>query len=174
MKKVIYAALFAIALISYSCTDDSTIPSAMKFNFEDMQTLPGYGWFNEEFDKYEVKVEKIEQITNNFNPATHKIVFFTKPTCACPNLPYKRFPQVYKILYAAGVPQSNMEFYSLSSLKASHPYDSVITVATLPAFYVFKANRPVYSICDTFDFNTYYGIQYPIDFEDIIFEGFKK
>ena len=109
MKRNFLIAIAILLIGSFGCSDDSSIPSAVKYEFGDLQTLPGYGWFNEEFDNYEVKIEKLQQITDNFNPSLHKVVIFSRPSCSCPNLPYKRFPAIYKILQAAGVPNSNIE-----------------------------------------------------------------
>lgn len=164
--------IFVLAVF-VSCSDNSTIPNAMNYEFDELSTMPGYGWFNDEYNGYLVDSSKLQGILENFNPAIHKILFFSRPSCSCPGS-HRMFPAVFKILQHAGVPVENMEFYSFSSVGAKHPYDSLMTVSILPSFYVLKSGVPVYSIMDTLVSNSYYEIEYPTLYEDLIFEGLKK
>lgn len=172
MKKIILAIIFSTAAF-ISCSENSTIPNALRYEFSEISNLPGYGWFNEEFEAYVIDSSKIDLIRQTYNPSVHKFLMFTRPSCTCPGA-HKRFPAVFKVLQAADIPLASMEFYSFSSTQSKHPYDSLITVSSLPAFIIMKSGQPIYSIADTMNFNTYYQIAYPNTFEDIIYEGLKK
>lgn len=171
-----FKSLIIILAISFfnSCTNNDTILDAVPYKIDDLNKLPGYGWFYEEYDKFQVDTNLIKQIEQVYNPAVHKIIIYSMPSCACPGLKYTRFPQFYKILQFAGINTSNIELYSLSSIRSRHPYDSMIVLSTLPSFYVFKQSKVVYSIIDTLDYNIYYGKPYPIKLEELLYEGLKK
>lgn len=169
----IFYLILAITFL-YGCSNDDTILNAIPYKIQDLNKLPGYGWFYEEYDKYQVDTNLLKQIVQVYNPAIHKIIIYSMPSCACPGLKYTRFPQLYKILQQAGISNNNVEFYSLSSLRSRHPYDSVIVLSTLPSFYIIKQSKIVYSIADTLDYNIYYGKTYPLKLEELLYEGLKK
>lgn len=171
MKKLLLILVLVVAF--YGCSEDNSIPNAVPYTYSTMQDMPGYSWFDEEYTLYNVDQSKVSSILNNFNPATHRIVFFTRPSCSCPGS-HRAFPAIYKILETAQIPLEKMEFYSFSSISNKHKYDSLIVVNTLPAFYVFKNGVPVYSLMDTLYVNTYNNVQYPLLYEDLIIEGLKK
>ncbi|HOK14300.1 MAG TPA: hypothetical protein PLU67_10470 [Candidatus Kapabacteria bacterium] len=174
MKLLKVVILVVIFLFIVKCSDDNSVSDAVPYKIEDLNKLPGYGWFYQEYDKYEVDTNIVKLIRQEYNQSMHRILIYSMPSCACPGKRYERFPQFYKILQSVGISNEKVEFYSLSSLRSRHPYDSVIVVTTLPAFYVLKQGKPVYSITDTLDFNIYYGKPYPIKLEELLLEGFKK
>ena len=174
MKILKIMMILVIYLFFVRCSDDNTVSDAIPYKIEDLNKLPGYGWFYGEYDKYNVDTNTVKLIQQRYNPSIHKILIYSMPSCACPGRKYERFPQFYKILQSVGISNDQVEFYSLNSLRSRHPYDSVIIVTTLPAFYVIKQGKPVYSLADTMDYNIYYGKPYPIKLEELLLEGFKK
>ncbi len=174
MKTLKFIIIVVTFLFLVKCSDDNSVSDAIPYKIEDLNKLPGYGWFYQEYDKYDVDTNLVKLIQHQYNSSIHKILIYSMPSCACPGRKYERFPQFYKILQNVGISHDKIEFYSLNSLRSRHSYDSVIVVTTLPAFYVLKQGKPVYSIADTLDFNIYYGKQYPIKLEELLLEGLKK
>ncbi len=172
MKKLlILTAALLFGLVA--CSDTATAPDAIGYKIDELSNLPGYGWFQEEYNLYDVDTNKINTIRQVFNPQEFKIIYFTRPSCSCPGS-HKSFPAINKILNEAGVPIENMEFYSLNSLKSRHPYDSLFQLSYLPSFVIMKNGKAIYSVIDTLNYNVYYGIEYPRKYEDLLIEGFKK
>lgn len=174
MKSIKLFLLGTISFFLWNCSENEAITDAIPYKIDEINKMPGYGWFYEEYSKYQVDTNLLNEIRKFYNPSVHKILLFTMPSCSCPNLKYKRFPQFYKILQNVGISNDQIEFYSMSSIRSRHPYDSLLLITSLPSFYILKQNKPIYSITDTLDFNIYYGKTYPIKLEELLLEGLKK
>ncbi len=168
-----FIAVIALFIGLAACSDSPTIPNALNYEINKLSDIPGYSWFNDEYNDYSPNPALIQSIRESYNASTHKFVFFTRPSCTCPG-EHLSFPQVYKILQLAGIPDAAMEFYSMSSIRSKHIYDSGLTINSLPSFFVFKSGSPIYSLSDTLNKSVTLGLSYPIKYEEVLIEALNK
>lgn len=173
MNRIKLLMLACAALIISSCGDSPVEQVSKKMSMADIMTNPGFSWFDSERQLYNEDTLTVKKIKTDLNVSNYKFVLFVKPSCSCPGT-HKTFPGFYKILADAGVNDNQMEIYSMPSIEANQPYDSMFVISELPAFYVFKNNVPVYSIMDTVYFNQNNGIKYPDNMEEALYEALKK
>lgn len=64
------------------------------------------------------------------------------------------FPQIMKTLISAGVDMSKVEVWSMRGITDKHPYQPTITIADLPAVYVFRNDVVVAEVHDNNYTNT--------------------
>ena len=159
MKKYILA-LCSACLLMFSiiaCTENPTEPDAVQMNIQEMRVSPGFLWFDTEYNAYNINTAKAGKLDSLFKAGNFSFGLFVKSSCDCPGT-HKQFPQAYKILKSAGVPDSLIQIYSVSSTETKHPYQNVFKLNTVPAFVVFRNGVPSYSIVDSLN---YYDVYFP-------------
>lgn len=176
MKKFFLPLLLLSIFAFISCDNTPEEPVAFELNAADIPQTPGFGWFYAVYDTTQVDTNLVSQIKDNFDPAVHRFYLYIKPSCSCPGT-HVLFPKYYKILKFAGVPDSSMEIYSMSSDKSRHKYEQYLIVNAVPSFYVVKNGTPIYSVLDTLDINEYLnrnGLNLPTTLEELTLLGLKK
>ncbi|MCO5252087.1 MAG: hypothetical protein M9949_11815 [Candidatus Kapabacteria bacterium] len=146
MKRYILI-LLSVAFIM-SCEDSSTQHTAQLMQLDNLVRTPGYSWFDIEYNAYEPNQQMLDEIKNNFDPQIHKFLVFLKPACSCPGT-HKLFPAFVKGADLSGIPDANIEYYSMRSNRDAYHYSDLFTLNELPAFIILKNGQPIYSITDT-------------------------
>jgi hypothetical protein len=62
MKILKIMMILVIYLFFVRCSDDNTVSDAIPYKIEDLNKLPGYGWFYGEYDKYNVDTNTVKLI----------------------------------------------------------------------------------------------------------------
>lgn len=147
MKKILLA--LPILLIILSCSDDNGVtPNAELVTFDEIITKTGYLWFSDEYQAYEPEMSKVEEIANNFDPSTEKFIVFAKPSCTC-NGDHYYFSKFMRVIDEAGIDHSNLEIYAMSSKDNKHPYQDILEIKKIPAFFIVKNDTPRFSVFDS-------------------------
>jgi hypothetical protein len=131
-------AVSALLLFSYGCTQETGPIAAEPIAISQLQTSPGYTWFVEEMNIYTPRTNFVT-LTQTAFTQNHKIVVFVAPSCACTGTK-KLFPHLIRTLTASGVPEANIEVWSMTKASNTHPYQSTIQVTSLPWISVFRSD----------------------------------
>lgn len=171
MKTLLQILFLGFVSFIISCESNPVASEAELMNLTELSKTPGFQWFDLEIDKYNPDTSSINLIKQEFNPAEYNIVMYVKPSCSCPGT-QQQFPALIKTLRQAGISELSYKVYSMNSEAALHPYDSIFKVNELPTFILFKDNKPVYSIGDTFYIGQRTGKTYKL--EELLAKGLQK
>ncbi|MCX6147565.1 MAG: hypothetical protein NTW25_10010 [Candidatus Kapabacteria bacterium] len=168
--------LFILALISLfifnACENANVTSDGKQVTIEGLKKEPGFAWFDNEVAAYAPDSAIVKQIKAGFNLSTDKFYLFVKPSCGCVGTT-KRFPNFYRVMREAGIADSNLVIYAMSTAEDNTPFKSASwKLNELPAFFRVKAGMPVYSIMDTF--NLRYASNLKPSIESVIKESLAK
>lgn len=150
MKFSKYLLVVAFSLLFISCSESPLSDNAAVLTISDINKEAGYAWFEQTVAEYQPDVAIIAEIQKKFDPTKHKVNIFVKPSCSCEGT-HKYFPNMIKVMRAAGIQESSYTMYSMSKNTDKHPLQDVVTLTDLPRFFLFKDNLPIYSIMDTIE-----------------------
>lgn len=170
MKRI--AILLALIIFATSCDDSTVQEDAVLMTVEELAVTPGYTWFNTEYELYQPDQTVIDQIKELYSIDDHDFLIFVQPSCSCPGT-HRLFPKFVKSMNISGIDESEYKIYSMSSTSTHTPYDTMLTINRLPAFFVLKNGQPIYSIIDTIDYNYLHDILYPNKIEEYLLEALK-
>jgi hypothetical protein len=147
--KIFYVSIILIAMTLVACQDPATpVQDAVKVTKSELKNEIGYTWFWGYYNLYEPKDSIMNLIPNYFIPDSEKFVVFIEPSCTC--RPTNESPaDLIKVLDSANITESKYEIYSMSSKNSKHPYLGMMKIETLPAAFLFKNGKPVYSVLDS-------------------------
>lgn len=146
--KTAYFLIFTLSVLITSCTDDTIDPEAKIITVDQLRQQPGYNWLDIAIDDYTPQDSIINEVKKLYKNENQKFLIFVKPSCNCQGT-QKLFPNFIKTLKTAGIPDSNYKILAMSSYKDKHPYQSVITLNSLPTIVLMNSNVPTYSLVDT-------------------------
>jgi len=176
LNKILIITVVAVAsFILWSCSDNSqnaeTKP-ALQMTIAQIEATPGYAWFQTELDSYHPVGSIMDSIKNEFIKRNCDFYVFVNPSCSCVGT-QKSFPHFMKILDLAEIKGTNIKIFSMLSYKSPHPYQSVLTLTTLPSLYIIRNQKAVYSVLDTLQY--YQAINSNADYtlEEFILKGLK-
>lgn len=145
MKKLIIFIPLLIALF-YGCeTTTSSNNEASLLTINQLNTTPGYEWYDVYFNKYKPDPTIIAQISKNYQ--NNKFNIYVNPSCACSGTQFL-FPSLMKCLISAGIPESNISIYSMIDAGYKHNMMDKYSVKILPSCFINK-NGNYYSIIDS-------------------------
>lgn len=132
-------AFVSVLLVATSCTTtEPAEPVAEQLTMQQLTMSPGYSWFMAEMDSYLPKQTVLDDISASMSTnLNRRVCIFVKPSCSCRGT-QRLFPQVVKALTAANVDMRRVEIWSMRGNTDKHPYQSIITIAELPAIYVLE------------------------------------
>lgn len=171
MKTLLQILFLGFVSFIISCESNPVASEAELMDLVELSKTPGFQWFDLEIDKYQPDSNLINQIKQEFKASTFNLVMYVKPSCSCPGT-QQQFPALIKTLRESGISEANYKVYSMNSEAALHPYDSIFKVNELPTFILFKDNKPVYSIGDTFYIGQRTGKTYKL--EELLLKGLQK
>ncbi len=164
---------FIIGFLLYSCTESSvTIHDAQMLSINDVRRHSGYLWFDIEYNHYQPEQLYIDSIKLLFNEEYHRVYFFAKPSCAC-ELSQEYFPFLVKVLHRAGVSDSCLIVYSMSSPESPFPESIYFQVNTIPTIYLTNLYEPKAVITDTINHRLKLNPNEQIKVEQILYECLK-
>lgn len=138
MKTVFIAMSLVVAALAAACTtSEAPVYEAQQVEVSSLMASPGYAWFPAEMSVYTPATSAVESIQSSFDAKDQKVVIFVKPACSCRGT-MRLFPQIVKTLRAAGVPDANIEIWSMRSEADKQPYAPTITITDLPTIHVFR------------------------------------
>jgi tRNA(Ile)-lysidine synthase TilS/MesJ len=173
MKNSLKIFFLVFIFAAFSCENEENFV-AEKMTIEQIKSYTGFEWFEKnynDFDKYQQSTidEIAKYFAENRVAENIKLVIFTSPTCECGNS-YLKFPYFMKILDSAGIGEDFYEIFVMRNAESSHPYSNSFKINEIPAFAVFKNDKPVYSINDTIIKNN----KPTSELDEILLEGLKK
>lgn len=155
LKTLIYLKSFllilAITFVLVACNSNINNPDdkpAILVSLTEIENEPGYIWFPLEYQSYKPDSVRVDSIKKAYNLTTDSVLIFVNPSCSCSGT-VKQFPDIMKILLKAGFPESQCKIYSMLSYRAPHPYTSMLTLHQLPAAFLLRNNKVVYSVFDS-------------------------
>lgn len=175
MNKIIkhIATLFIIVLFANSCNDSTTtIYDAQRMSISEVRIHSGYLWFDVEYHRYQPDQNYIDSIKILFNEEFHKVYFFVKPACAC-DLSQEYFPYLVKVLHKAGISDSCMIIYSMSSPKSPFPESIYFHVNSIPTIYLTKYFQPIATISDSISNELKQNPNAIVKVEKVLYESLK-
>lgn len=173
MNKLTLIFSLLIALAITSCENGTTQSSeAVKTTVTDLKKEPAFGWFIDEVNNYQPDSLSIKSIETGYNENTDKFILFVKTTCSCVGTT-KQFPSFIKSLQSAGVKESNMEIYKMTSSTDKNPYTDKVKLKDLPRFFLVRNGIIKYSIIDTLEYKSALNPKNAPSIESIIVESLK-
>jgi hypothetical protein len=150
MKKLIIYSI--ILVLVYGC-QSTTGPdrNAVKLTIQELNQTPGYEWYELEYNKFSPNAALITQITQNYK--NNQFFLYVNPSCACTGT-YKVFPSIMKCLLSAGVPEANINIYSMLDAGYNHNMMSKFSVNSLPQCFCEKTTTNYYSVVDSLNIYT--------------------
>ncbi len=171
MKKFIIITILAIGI--YSCKENSVTPEANPLTIAELNSTPGFGWFEEEIQLYTPQSHIVDEIRNIFDADLFNFYLYVRPACSCPGS-HKQFPQLVKVFREAGIPESSYTLYSMIDPDDINPNADKFEIVRLPAFIVMKSDLAHYSITDTLDYRVANNINADVTMEDLLLEALQK
>lgn len=171
-KFTLILSLFAVIVLA-SCENGTTQSSdAVQTTVTDLKKEPAFGWFIDEVNSYKPDSASVKSIETGYNASTDKFILFVKTTCSCVGTT-KQFPSFIKSLQSAGVLESNMEIYKMTSNTDKNPYTDKVKLNDLPRFFLVRNGVIKYSIIDTLEYKTARNPTNAPSIESIIVESLK-
>jgi hypothetical protein len=149
MTKTKFYLLLFCCIYCVGCENEEAIQTAKKVTLEQIINESAFHWYNPEYNNYQCNQAIIDSIKNDFNKDELKIIIFTSPTCDCgSDEKHLRFPQLMKVLNDANITADNYEIYITrdENINFKHPYSNTIKIYSMPAFYILKNGKNVFSI----------------------------
>jgi hypothetical protein len=147
MKKIALL-IVSFALFLSSCDDSATNVEAELTNYETIILQPGFQWIPLRKEQYEPVSDVIDSIKKYYKPDIFSFYIFAKPSCTCEGA-HNQIAFLFDIFDEADIDYSNSMIYAMNSINNIHPYQDILTINELPAFYVLKNNNITYSLRDT-------------------------
>ncbi len=172
MKKfflLAFCTMFAIFITS--CEENTTDPDAVEMNMDKLSVTPGFSWLYPKADEYGPDSIFTKNIAEKFS-TDYSFVMFAKGECSC-STNRKYIAEMLKIFRVCGIPESKYEFFNMSTSKSKTPFDTILKINSLPAIFVMKNGKPVFSIMDTAG-TTRYQTKDSIMLEEILLEALGK
>ncbi len=171
MKNIILI-WFSISLL-YSCNESTTtIYDAQRLTISQVRMHSGYLWFDFEYQRYQPDQKYVDSIKILFNEEYHRVYFFVKPSCAC-DLSQEYFPYLVKVLHKAGISDSCMIVYSMSSPKSPFAESIYLNVNSIPTIYLTKLLQPIALITDSISNELKHNPNNIVKIERIMYESLK-
>lgn len=149
-KSWILLLLFCSLLILPSCVDDTPL-AAGEIDKQALlnNEITGYQWYSEIYNTYTVNDSLINELNKLYVPGKHSFILFGKPSCSCDAPQANTFAELVKVFDAMGIDEVKYKLFSITSTKSEQPYDDILKIETIPAYFVLKDGVPIYSINDT-------------------------
>lgn len=151
MQKYI-ASIFSVLVLAFmtSCSDSSEEFASSVVNRADVETTPGFTWFEMKVSMYSPNADVVAQIADIAGDTTLGFYFFAAPACSCDSL-QDIFPNTVKCLDDAGVSTSRQHFVAMLNETAENPLGSeIFRIDNLPEIFIARNGLPVYSFADSF------------------------
>lgn len=151
MQKYI-ASIFSVLVLAFmtSCSDSSEEFASSVVNRADVETTPGFTWFEMKVSMYSPNADVVAQIADVAGDTTLGFYFFAAPACSCDSL-QDIFPNTVKCLDNAGIGTSRQHFVAMLDETAENPLGSeIFRIDNLPEIFIAKNGLPVYSFADSF------------------------
>jgi hypothetical protein len=139
-------AFISVAAIGFNgCSTAPEDTDAQQITVSELSTSIGYSWFRTEANLYKdsVDMNTVKKIADAFNVNKQKMYVFVRPTCSC-NGTQHVFPRTLEVLNLAGVPDSMIIVYSMSTSATKHPMMNKFSIGGLPSFFITKGESTVY------------------------------
>ncbi|GAB5465008.1 MAG: hypothetical protein Kapaf2KO_04440 [Candidatus Kapaibacteriales bacterium] len=132
-----------------SCEESVVEPeSATKITSSELWTDPNLAYFPSSYDGAELDPVLLDSIRANYDENRHDFVMFIKANCSCRENT-ELLPKIKKTLDSAGVKDDNISYYLISKAEHSHPYESEVSLNTIPAVFTRTNSQFTYSIVDS-------------------------
>ncbi|MEJ5286318.1 MAG: hypothetical protein CH6_2599 [Candidatus Kapaibacterium sp.] len=150
--------LFLIFIVSCNVSDEEKTAQFVPFR-DFLNLVPGFEWFNLEYNKYNPDANIIQQIDSLWKVKGYRFYIFANPSCNCDNT-QSIFPMICKILKSSNVPDSAMFIYTMLNTSYKHPFMHKFSVKKLPSCFteIDSARSFYFSVIDTFEL---YRLKYP-------------
>ena len=152
MKKNIYALLSIIALVLLqSCTEPVPPveePTAKLMTIDEIKNTHGFTWYQKGYDKYSYDSSLIKELKSKLMNTDKSFLIFVNPSCACVGT-QEYFPAIVKILQNAGVNENKFKVYTTRTPEEKNPYNNILKINYLPAFFVMQNEVPLKSVLDS-------------------------
>ncbi|MGB9770877.1 MAG: hypothetical protein ACPLX7_02725 [Candidatus Kapaibacteriota bacterium] len=145
--------VYSFLLVVVSCEVSNEDRTARLVPFRDFFNLvPGFEWFNYEYDKYKPDTNVTRQIDSLWKIKQYRFLIFANPSCNCDGT-QSIFPMVAKSLKTANIPDSVIIVYTMLNASYSHPFMHKFVLKRLPScFTEIDSSRSLYySVVDTFE-----------------------
>lgn len=173
MNKLTLVFSLLVVFVLASCENGTTQTSeAVKTTITDLKKEPALGWFVDEVNNYKPDSVSVKSIENGYNASTDKFILFVKTTCSCVGTT-KQFPAFIKSVQSAGINESNMEIYKMTSNSDKNPYSDKIKLNDLPRFFLVRNGVIKYSIIDTLEYKAARDPKNVPTIESLIVESLK-
>ncbi len=169
MKKLLLI-IIALSLGFVSCDDSSTDAEAFLTDYDKMLSQPGFQWIPLRKDQYEPKPEFVDSVKKYFDANIFDFYMFAKPSCTCEGS-HNQIAYLFDIFDEAEISYDNCSVYAMNSINNTHPFEEILVINELPAFYVLRNGEVYYSIRDTL--NKRLDNSKEATLEKILFEALK-
>jgi len=156
-----------------ACSDNATSVNAEKMTLQEFVKMPGFTWFNYEFNNYQPDDFIVKEIQKKYNSSEHSFVIFAKPSCSCPGK-HIQTSEFYKTLEKAQIPFDKCELFSVTSINNEHPYKSTISLHELPTIIILKNGNPIFSVSDTLNITNSTNKNNDMKIEESLLIGLQK
>lgn len=173
MKNLIIPFIFALIILA-SCEENPIKIETQEMTIESILTTPAYSGFGLFYNLFTPNQDYINQINQAFDKNSHKILFFLSPSCYQCGRIDSISPYIVKILSESNIPDTSYEIYSMQYFSSKHPYMDIITLKSLPEFWVLKNGVPVYNMADSIFNFIYSNPEQPLVFEKYFLESLQK
>ena len=170
--------LTIIPVLFASCDNDINERGEVeKVTLEEIKTIPGFEWLTQETTLYEPNTESIDGCKQAFDPAHHYFYIYAKPACSC-NTKHIIFAAINKTMSEIGISEDNFDLFIINDIDDIHPYENVLTINNIPAFYIIKDNEVTFSVLDSLNdeegfVKDHFGQTTPA-FEDVLLIGLEQ
>lgn len=138
LMKTLALAFLCVMVLSSCTSTDVPEANAELLSMTLLTQSPGYSWFVAEMATFSPNVTMVADVNAAMSSQPNKkVLIFVKPSCSCRGT-QRLFPQVMKTLVAANVDPARIEIWSMHSASDKQPYQSIISLADLPAIYVIE------------------------------------
>jgi hypothetical protein len=144
----IYGFIIILTLL-VSCNESPVDYNAELMTLEEIQKMPGFGWYYSDYAIYTAKQQDINDLLNpqNFNPDTDQFLVFVQPSCTCEG-DHRGFPKVAKTIIEAGL-GDKMILYVIPNKESRHPYMDKIDIPQIPYYHILRNGEPAYEMIFT-------------------------
>jgi len=149
MKKYSTLLSFVVLAALASSCETTTTPAgeAKKLTVAQIQTNPGFAWFDYERTSYTPNADTVILVRDSYRADDHQVYIHVNPSCSCTGT-QKLFPKFMRIMQDAGIPETEVAIYSMARSGDNHPETKQFNITKLPSIFITRNDTLIATIND--------------------------